>query len=334
MSAPGNGQDIPKKLGLVFGGGVMKGICHAGAYAAIERLKIKPDIVVGTSAGSLFGALVAAGYSSSEIADVVLQTKFDEKLLDPRNKLNHNQIIQRVASFKSWVLGCSPMPIFLAYPILRSRLNPVLRLRVTNSIYKGEALETWVNDLLAAKLNRKFVMFEDMPNFAVVTTDLPHSTPKVFVRGNDEGWPVARAVLASCSVPFVFPGIESKVLQSNKPGDPGWHLYLDGGFMNRLPISVALDLGATRVIAFQLGIATAFDVTSVGGFASATYEAASSAPVSGYRGRPDIHIIEVDHPKLSPWDFGASPKLKTDAMQSAYLNARQRLEVLQLQNRI
>ena len=41
---------------LVLGGGGAKGFAHLGAITALERDKLRPDIICGTSAGSLAGA--------------------------------------------------------------------------------------------------------------------------------------------------------------------------------------------------------------------------------------------------------------------------------------
>jgi len=51
------------KIGLVLGGGAARGFAHIGVIKALEAQGIYPDIVVGTSAGSLVGALYAAGNS-------------------------------------------------------------------------------------------------------------------------------------------------------------------------------------------------------------------------------------------------------------------------------
>jgi NTE family protein len=49
------------KIGLALGGGAARGFAHIGVIKVLESQGIVPDIVVGTSAGSLVGALYAAG---------------------------------------------------------------------------------------------------------------------------------------------------------------------------------------------------------------------------------------------------------------------------------
>jgi NTE family protein len=49
------------RIGLALGGGAARGFAHIGVIKALEAQGIYPDIVVGTSAGSLVGAMYAAG---------------------------------------------------------------------------------------------------------------------------------------------------------------------------------------------------------------------------------------------------------------------------------
>jgi NTE family protein len=49
------------KIALVLGGGAARGFAHVGVIKVLEAQGIIPDMVVGTSAGSLVGALYAAG---------------------------------------------------------------------------------------------------------------------------------------------------------------------------------------------------------------------------------------------------------------------------------
>ena len=51
------------KLGIALSGGGIRGIAHAGVLKALEDNNIKPDIIGGTSAGSMIASLYAIGYS-------------------------------------------------------------------------------------------------------------------------------------------------------------------------------------------------------------------------------------------------------------------------------
>ncbi len=62
-------------LGLVLGGGGARGFAHLGVLKAMEELGIKPDIISGTSCGSIVGAMYASGLSSKECLDFFLKEK-------------------------------------------------------------------------------------------------------------------------------------------------------------------------------------------------------------------------------------------------------------------
>jgi NTE family protein len=50
-----------RKIGLALGGGSARGWAHIGVLRALEELGIRPDLVCGTSIGSLVGAAYAVG---------------------------------------------------------------------------------------------------------------------------------------------------------------------------------------------------------------------------------------------------------------------------------
>lgn len=63
----------PLKIGLALGGGAARGFAHVGVIKALEAQGIVPDIVVGTSAGSLVGALYAAGNDGFALQKLALE---------------------------------------------------------------------------------------------------------------------------------------------------------------------------------------------------------------------------------------------------------------------
>lgn len=62
----------PPKLGLALGGGAARGFAHIGVIQVLEEAGIRPDLVVGTSAGSLVAALYANGKTGAELANLAL----------------------------------------------------------------------------------------------------------------------------------------------------------------------------------------------------------------------------------------------------------------------
>lgn len=55
------------RVGLVLGGGAARGFAHVGVIRVLEREKIPLDFIVGTSVGSLVGAIYADKKSSFEL---------------------------------------------------------------------------------------------------------------------------------------------------------------------------------------------------------------------------------------------------------------------------
>ena len=61
------------KIALALGGGAARGFAHIGVIKALETSGIVPDMVVGTSAGSVVGALYAAGHGPFELQKLAIQ---------------------------------------------------------------------------------------------------------------------------------------------------------------------------------------------------------------------------------------------------------------------
>jgi NTE family protein len=67
----------PLKIALALGGGAARGFAHIGVIKALEAQGIVPDIVVGTSAGSVVGALYASGLNGFELQKLALAMEED-----------------------------------------------------------------------------------------------------------------------------------------------------------------------------------------------------------------------------------------------------------------
>jgi NTE family protein len=65
-------QRRPPRLGLALGGGAARGFAHVGVIQVLERNGIRPDLVVGTSAGSLVAALYASGMDGAALERAAL----------------------------------------------------------------------------------------------------------------------------------------------------------------------------------------------------------------------------------------------------------------------
>lgn len=64
------------KLGIAFSGGGCKAAAHCGALQALKEFGIKPDVVSGTSAGSLVAAFYSAGYQPVQMIEIFSKMNF------------------------------------------------------------------------------------------------------------------------------------------------------------------------------------------------------------------------------------------------------------------
>lgn len=65
-------------VALALGSGGERGFAHIGVIKALEANHIPVDIIVGTSAGSVVGALYAGGYKSDELEQLAFELDHDQ----------------------------------------------------------------------------------------------------------------------------------------------------------------------------------------------------------------------------------------------------------------
>jgi NTE family protein len=77
-AVPAPRKKASARLAVVLGGGSARGFAHIGVIKALDAHGIRPDMVVGCSAGSLVGAFWAAGYSGAEMEKLAYQVNESE----------------------------------------------------------------------------------------------------------------------------------------------------------------------------------------------------------------------------------------------------------------
>lgn len=70
-----------RRLAVVLGGGSARAFAHIGVIKALEAAGVKPDLIVGCSAGSLVGAFWAAGYSGRDMEALAYEVQ-DSAIID------------------------------------------------------------------------------------------------------------------------------------------------------------------------------------------------------------------------------------------------------------
>lgn len=79
-STAGFAQQRPK-LALVLGAGSARGFAHIGVCKALDAAGIRPDVIIGASAGSVIGVFYAAGYTGAQMEDVAMKVR-DADVID------------------------------------------------------------------------------------------------------------------------------------------------------------------------------------------------------------------------------------------------------------
>lgn len=135
----------PPKLALVLGGGAARGFAHIGVIEVLEEAGIRPDLVVGTSAGSLVAALYASGKSGAQLA--ALAASMDEAAITdwsfPGRGLIRGEALGRFVREQTGGLAIEKMRIPLGIvatdldngsPILFQRGDPGVAVRASSAV--------------------------------------------------------------------------------------------------------------------------------------------------------------------------------------------------------
>lgn len=197
---------------LVLSGGGAKGLAHVGVLAALERAGVRPDLIVGSSMGAVVGALAASGYRAAEI-DSIART------------LPLAEVFQAVEPRGPAVWGAR-LPLLLWSE--GERGFTIQAASVEQRAIGGMLGEVLLRGNLLARGD-----FDRLPiPLRVVATNMADRGVVAFDSGD-----LAQAVRASISIPLVF-----------TPQRIGDSVYADGGLSANIPIEVARQAGATRVI--------------------------------------------------------------------------------------
>lgn len=194
-----------KRINLVLEGSGILGIAYIGAVKYLTERGYVLNRIAATSSGSLFGALLAAGYTANEMEIITLETNFAHLIGD---------------------LNLS----------LREKIELLI---VQNGIYNGDILEAWLNDLLEAK---GIYTFKDLKlkgvvkSYEIMATDVTRGNalvlPQDLKQYNIEplSYPVAKGVRMSISIPYFFTPV---VLEFNN----NINYISDGGVVYNYPIN-------------------------------------------------------------------------------------------------
>jgi len=202
----------------VFEGGGIKVFGILGALSEAERRGYKWANVAGTSAGAIIASLVAAGYSASDIKNLIKDLDFS------------------MLKDKDWL---DRIPY----------IGLALSLWFENGLYEGKYLENWVKKKLADKGVHTFKdlvlkEYENDPKYryklVVIATDvsrrrllkLPQDIKDYNI--NPDDLEVCKAVRMSSSLPFFYEPYKLSYTDSNKQKKTSY--IIDGGVLSNFPV--------------------------------------------------------------------------------------------------
>lgn len=196
---------------LALSGGGARGIAHIGAIQALEEAGIPIDGIAGTSIGAVIGGFYAAGYTLSEITEIVKNVDWSDIFLDaPTRK---SLPLSRKSSQSSAILE-------LRFDGVRPYIPPALS--------AGQN----ISNLLLEKINQ--APYRGEPNFdhlkipfIAVCTDLSNGERILFEDGD-----LTEAILASMSFPLLIAPVQVQ----NR-------LLIDGGVAENIPVRAARKFG-------------------------------------------------------------------------------------------
>lgn len=192
-------------IAFVLSGGGNRGAIEAGALKALLQRGIKPDILVGTSAGALNATAFALNPTlegATQLAENWKRVKRDD--IFPGNVLSFAWRLLTGAD------SLSPNANLRRY--IESQLPPGVR------------------------------TFGDIQNVRLYTTTSNINTSEIFLFGDDPTALLVEAVMSSAAVPLFLPPIAYG----------GWQ-FVDGAVCADVPISIAVEKGATEIYAIYVG---------------------------------------------------------------------------------
>ncbi|MHB1127468.1 MAG: patatin-like phospholipase family protein [Bacillota bacterium] len=274
------------ELGLVLSGGGLRGAAHIGVLKVLLENGIKPDVIAGTSAGSIVAALYGAGLSIPEISSE----------------------LSKVHAKKVSYLGKS-LPVLLIKALLGRYTG------LPTGLLNGQAIEALIREAVGAKTFEELnlpvlVMTTDIcTGQAVVFTTsdliaLPGVKDTVFYTGAE----VADAVRASIAIPGIF-----------SPKELAGRILVDGGVVNNAPADILKALGVKKVIAVNMGFLSGETAKPNNLFQVLL----QSADIMGERISRNVLNANADleihppTPNVNLWDFGQVPSLVQAGVQEA-----------------
>lgn len=208
-----------KKTALVLSGGGSRGAYEIGVWKALDELEIKIDMVMGTSVGAINGALIAQGdlaLAESLWHDLETNMVFD--------------VADEEYTFKETLdsidLGGMSADDALGY--------------AKEIVTHGGAGTSGLESLMDRYLDEAKIR-DSAIEYGLVTTEYPSLNAAFMYKDDIPTGQLNSHILASASC---FPAVRKCVIGDKR--------YIDGGYRDNLPVEMAMQRGASSIIAVDL----------------------------------------------------------------------------------
>ena len=131
-----------RPVALVLSGGSARGFAHIGVIKVLEETGILPDLIVGSSAGSIVGALYASGLSSAELQEALGEmdgSVFGDLTFPKIGGLPGSLGLVKGERLRNFVRDHARQPLIEHFPIRFAAVATELRTGMPHAFNSGEA---------------------------------------------------------------------------------------------------------------------------------------------------------------------------------------------------
>ena len=209
------------KICLALGGGAARGLAHLGVLKVFEDAQVPIHMIAGTSLGAMMGGLYATKPDASYWMERVEQ--FLRSFVSRKTRI---EFIRKLEQPNNHNHGFFSDMSFLI------RKGFFWGVTATQSAFIAEQE---YRDLIYPLIPDITIEQTKIP-FACVATDIRNGKRVMYTTGS-----LRTAVSASCALPGIFPPVKDNGM-----------LLVDGGWVERVPVICARDMGADIVIAVDV----------------------------------------------------------------------------------
>lgn len=302
----------------VFQGGGCKAVAFIGAYEAALENGVCFTEFAGTSAGSLFAAIIAAGASVDDMKSFI-------------NSLDIPTLIQSSQKKRDfWSnIGLKILKVIgkKAMNLKPSMVNAIVSTLSDQGMCDAKVLEVVVESELQKllKINTQ-VRFSDLKfPLTIIASDIRQHSIKVWNRKKTPNESVAKAVSCSCAIPGYFKPVDNR--------------YLDGGLLSNLPVSFFEDNSEdySNILAFTLSYSEPKNQTNnvidyIEDIMSTITEGATNIQISSHHNlfvvpvKTNMRLLDFDLLKIESKAFKSSIQEGKKSFNAFLNNYHQNLE--------